>query len=100
MSDEIYLSGKNKFMNELTKDLMPPLEPTQPLTTIDAPVKEKHKMTLTIEDIDLSTNSIDIIVKHEPELNRNVPMTAALSVAQQVMELLTMIREKNMNPMK
>lgn len=76
---------------------LPPLEPPQ---QPDAPIKEKHKFTLTIEDIDLSTNSLDIIVKHEPELNRNVPMTAALSVSQQVLELLTMIREKNMNPMK
>lgn len=76
---------------------LPPLEPTQPS---DKPIREKHKMTLTIEDIDLSTNSIDIIAKHEPEINSNVPMTAALSVAQQVLELLTVIREKNMNPMK
>lgn len=82
---------------ENSNNLIPPLEPPQ---QPDAPIKEKHKMTLTIEDIDLTTNSIDIIVKHEPELNRNVPMTAALSVAQQVLELLTMIREKNMNPMK
>lgn len=55
-------------------------------------------MTLTIEDVDLQTNSIDIIVKHEPELNQNVPMTAALNVAQQVLELLTIIRQKNMTP--
>lgn len=81
-------------MND-SNNLIPPLEPPQ---TSDAPIKEKHKMTLTIEDIDLNTNSIDIIVKHEPELNKNVPMTAALSVAQQVLELLTMIREKNMVP--
>ena len=82
-------------MNELTKNLIPPLEPTQ---QPDAPIKERHKMILTIEDVDLSTNSIDIIVKHDPEINKNVPMTAALNVAQQVMELLTMIREKNMIP--
>lgn len=83
-------------MNE-SNNLIPPLEPTQ---KPDAPLKEKHRMTLTIEDVDLSTNQIDIIVKHEPDLNKNVPMTAALSVAQQVLELLTVIREKNMNPMK
>lgn len=76
---------------------LPPLEPPQPS---DTPLKEKHKFILTIEDIDLTTNSLDIIVKHEPEISKNVPMTAALSVAQQVLELLTMIREKNMNPMK
>lgn len=93
MSDEIYLSRKNNMMN----NELPPLETAK---TSDAPLKEKHKMTLTIEDIDLTTNSIDIIVKHEPEISSNVPMTAALSVAQQVLELLTMIREKNMNPMK
>lgn len=78
-------------------NLIPPLEPEQ---KPNMPQREKHKITLTIEDIDLSTNSIDIIVKHEPEINQNVPMTAALSVAQQVLELLTVIREKNMNPMK
>lgn len=83
-------------MNEITNNLIPPLEPTEQ----PKPTREKHKMTLTIEDIDLSTNSLDIIVKHEPELHKNVPMTAALSVAQQVLELLTVIREKNMNPMK
>ena len=75
---------------------LPPLTPEPKLILS----REKHKMTLTIEDIDLTTNSIDIIVKHEPELTQNVPMTAALSVAQQVLELLTVIREKNMNPMK
>lgn len=96
MSDEIYYSNKNKFMND-SNNLIPPLEP---VINIDKPIREKHKMTLTIEDIDLTTNSIDIVVKHEPELNQNVPMTAALSVAQQVLELLTVIREKNMNPMK
>lgn len=95
MSDEIYYSN-NKFMNEITDNLIPPIEPTEQPKLI----REKHKMTLTIEDIDLTTNSIDIVVKHEPELNQNVPMTAALSVAQQVLELLTVIREKNMNPMK
>lgn len=77
---------------------IPPLTPdTEPKLILS---REKHKMTLTIEDIDLTTNSIDIIVKHEPEIGQNVPMTAALSVAQQVLELLTVIREKNMNPMK
>lgn len=81
----------------MNENLIPPLEP---VINIDKPIREKHKMTLTIEDIDLSTNSLDIIVKHEPELHKNVPMTAALSVAQQVLELLTVIREKNMNPMK
>lgn len=77
---------------------IPPLLPDTELKPILT--KEKHKMTLTIEDIDLSTNSIDIIVKHEPEISQNVPMTAALSVAQQVLELLTILREKNMNIMK
>lgn len=75
MSDEIYLSRKNKTMID---NLIPPLEPTQ---LSDKPIREKHKMTLTIEDIDLTTNSIDIIVKHEPEIGKNVPMTAALSVS-------------------
>lgn len=80
-------------MELINSSLIPPLEPT-----VTAPTKEKHKMTLTIEDVDLQSNQIDIIVKHEPELNQNVPMTAALNVAQQVLELLTIIRQKNMTP--
>lgn len=70
-----------------------PIEPTLP--SIPMPKKEKHKITITIQDMDIETNQIDIMLKNEPEITSNVPMTAALSVATQVLELLTVIKEKN-----
>lgn len=78
----------------MIENLIPPLEPESLKPQL--PKKEPHKITITIQDMDVELNQIDIMLKNEPEITQNVPMTAALSVAQQVLELLTIIREKAM----
>lgn len=61
---------------------------------VEAVARVPHRIVITIEDINISTNEMALDVQFEPKMEQNVPMTAALSVAQPVLELLQVLREK------
>lgn len=69
-----------------------------PQPKVEVAVKIPHKITITIEDIDVSTDQMALDVQFDPKMEKNVMMTAALSVAQPVLELLSVMREKASKP--